>query len=109
MTALDFSAITTALPSLTKDLHSQTVYAWVGSAYLITSAAVAPVWGRICQIWGRKTALYLTVAIFFAGSVICALAKSTAAILVGRATQGCGAGGIIVSVNICISAVWRER
>lgn len=94
---------------MARELRSPAAYAWIGSAYLITSAAIAPVWGRVSDVWGRKWALCTSVAVFFAGSLTCALSRTAAVLILGRAIQGCGAGGIIVSVNICITSLWSAR
>lgn len=82
---------------------------WIGSAYLLTSAAVAPVYGRVAEIWGRKPALLYAIVLLFGGSAICGWANTVAQLITGRAVQGSGAGGIIVLVNISISDMWSAR
>ncbi|KAK1977754.1 hypothetical protein LZ30DRAFT_600636, partial [Colletotrichum cereale] len=57
---------------------------WVGSAYVLGSTASTPSWGKLSDIWGRKPILLLAVAIFFAGSLVCALRRSLAVFLAGR-------------------------
>ena len=110
LSALDFSIVTTAIPTISYQLHTQTAYVWIGSSYLLTSAAVAPVWGKISDIWGRKRALLCAIAaIFFVGSAICGWSRSIAQLIAGRAIQGSAAGGIIVLVNITISDLWSPR
>ncbi|KAM0720639.1 hypothetical protein Q7P37_004776 [Cladosporium fusiforme] len=109
LAALDFSIITTALPSISSQLRSQTASVWIGSAYLLTSAAVAPVYGTLADIWGRKPALLCAITLLFGGSAICGWSNTVAQIITGRAVQGSGAGGIIVLVNISISDMWSAR
>jgi MFS family permease len=82
---------------------------WIGSAYLLTSAAVAPVYGTVADIWGRKPALLCAIGLLFGGSAICGWSNTVAQLITGRAVQGSGAGGIIVLVNISISDMWSAR
>jgi MFS family permease len=107
--ALDFSIITTAVPSISYQLQSHAAYFWIGSAYLLTSAAVAPVWGKAADIWGRKHTLLSSIVLFAVGSAICGWSKTVEQLISGRAVQGCAAGGIIVLVNISISDLWDAR
>ena len=109
LAALDFSIITTALPSISHQLRSQTASVWIGSAYLLTSAAVAPVYGTVADIWGRKSALLCAIMLLAGGSAMCGWSYSVAQLIAGRAVQGSGAGGIIVLVNISISDMWSAR
>ncbi|OQU99806.1 hypothetical protein CLAIMM_05387 [Cladophialophora immunda] len=109
LAALDFSIITTAVPSISYQLRSHTAYVWIGSAYLLTSAAVTPVWGKAADVWGRKPALLSSITLFAVGSAICGWSKNIAQLISGRAVQGSAAGGIIVLVNISISDVWDAR
>jgi hypothetical protein len=101
--------ITTALPSISHQLRSQTASVWIGSAYLLTSAAVAPVYGKVADIWGRKSALLYAIVLLGGGSAICGWSGTAPQLIAGRAVQGMGAGGIIVLVNISISDMWSAR
>ncbi|KIW09521.1 uncharacterized protein PV09_00397 [Verruconis gallopava] len=112
LAALDTVLITTALPSIAKIFNiSDSGYAWVGSAYLLTNAASVPFWGKISDIFGRKPILMLANAIFIAGSLISALSNSLCTLIAGRAVQGLGGGGIVILVNICVGDLFslRER
>ena len=110
LAALDVAVITTALPYISKDLNaSQTAYSWIGSAYLLTYSAISPFWAKCSDIFGRKQILLLANVIFFVGSLVCALANSTAMLIAGRAVQGAGGGGLIILVNITISDLFSMR
>ncbi len=99
--ALDVAVVTTALPYIAKDFRaSQTAYSWVGSAYLLTHAAITPFWANCSDIFGRKPILLLANIIFLVGSLVCALANSFAMLIAGRGIQGAGAGSLIILVNI---------
>lgn len=81
----------------------------MASSYMLANAAAVPLWGKISDIWGRKRILLLANVAFLVGSLICALAINLPMILVGRAIQGVGGGGIIVLVNICVSDLFSVR
>lgn len=81
----------------------QTVYSWIGSAYLLTYAALTPFWGKTSDIFGRKPVLLAANVVFFVGSLVCALANSIGILIAGRAVQGAGGGGLLVLVNITLA------
>ena len=110
LAALDQTIITTALPAIARGLNaSEADYAWVGSTYLLAGAAVMPCWGKISDIFGRKPVLLITNAVFFVGSLICALSSTIGMLEGGRVIQGAGAGGLMTLVNICISDMFSMR
>jgi MFS family permease len=109
LAALDFTIATTATPTIINELHSATIYTWIGSAYLLASAASTPVWAKFSDIFGRRIILLAAVAIFFVGSAICASSNTTASLIAGRSVQGAGAGGMIILTNICISDLFSMR
>jgi MFS family permease len=106
---LDFSIATTANPTISHYFQSPTAWVWIGAAYLLPAGAVAPVWARLSDIFGRKPVVLTTIAIFGLGSALCASANSVSMLIAGRAVQGTAAGGIIVLVNITISDLFSMR
>lgn len=107
--ALDVTIITTALPSIAGHFHSSSAYTWIGSSYILANTTTVPAWGKLSDIWGRKPLLLVATAIFFAGSLICAVGDTIALFLFGRAVQGLGAAGLITLVNICVSDLFSLR
>ncbi|GAB1208872.1 hypothetical protein APSETT445_007637 [Aspergillus pseudonomiae] len=102
--------ISTALPTMASHFNaSESGYSWMASSYMLANAAAVPLWGKISDIWGRKRILLLANFTFLVGSLICALAINLPMILVGRAIQGVGGGGIIVLVNISVSDLFSVR
>jgi MFS family permease len=81
----------------------------MASSYLLANAACITLWGKISDIWGRKPILLIANVVFLVGSLICALAVNMTMMLVGRAIQGAGGGGIIVLVNICVTDLFSVR
>ncbi|KAF2669157.1 MFS general substrate transporter [Microthyrium microscopicum] len=110
LVSLDTVIITTALPSIAADFNiSDSGYAWVGSAYLLTNCCGIPAWGTFSNVFGRKPVLLLANAFFLAGSIMSATSRNLGMLIAGRAIQGLGGGGIGVSVNICVSDLFAER
>jgi hypothetical protein len=109
LAALDTTIVTVAIPTIAQEFNSTTGYTWIGSAYMLASAAMAPMWGKISDIWGRKPIMLIAVAVFWVGSLLCALSKNMPMLIAVRALQGVGGGGIIILVNICISDLFSMR
>lgn len=107
--ALDISIVTVSIPAIALEFQSTVGFTWIGSAYLLANASTAPVWGKISDIWGRKPILLLAVVVFWIGSLLCALSVSMTMLIVSRAIQGMGGGGIIILVNVCIGDLFSPR
>lgn len=109
LAALDVTIVATAVPTIVAEFGSASGYTWIGSAYTLANAATVPSWGKISEIWGRKPILLCAVAVFWVGSLICALSVNTGMLIAARAIQGAGSGGIVVLVNIAISDLFSMR
>lgn len=95
LAALDQSIVGTALPQITSDLGGLDKLSWVVTAYLLTSTAATPIWGKISDLVGRRPVYQAAIATFLGGSVMAALAGSMEVLVAGRAVQGIGAGGLL--------------
>ena len=109
LAAIDVSIVTTALPTISQHFGSNAGYTWIGSAYLLANAASTPSWGKFSDIWGRKPILLCASSVFFVGSLLAAISVSIGMLIVARAIQGIGGGGLIILVNICISDLFSMR
>lgn len=109
LAALDITIVTTALPTISSYFKTSIAYTWVGSAYMLSSAAATPIWGKVSDIWGRKPILLVVSGIFFFGSALSAAAINIDMLIAGRAVQGLGGGGLLTLVNICISDLFSMR
>lgn len=109
LAALDVTIISTAIPTISAHFNSSQGYVWVGSAYLLGNAAFVPTWGKVSDIFGRKPVLLLSIAIFWVGSLLCAVSNSMGMLIAARAIQGVGGGGTIALPNICISDLFSMR
>jgi hypothetical protein len=109
LAALDVTIVTVAIPTIAQEFNSTAGYTWIGSAYMLATAAAAPMWGKISDIWGRKPVLLIAVAVFWVGSLLSAVSVSMGMLIVARAVQGVGGGGIVILVNVCISDLFSMR
>ncbi|TFK30129.1 MFS general substrate transporter [Coprinopsis marcescibilis] len=105
LAALDQTIVATALPTIVGDLGGGNLYSWVGSAYLLAGASLSPLYGKLSDLIGRKPILYSSILIFLIGSALCGASQSMLMLIVSRAVQGIGGGGIIMLVNITISDI----
>ncbi len=94
LAALDQTIVATALPKVVSDLGGLTQYAWVFTAYMLTSTVSVPVYGRLGDVHGRRPLMLIAIALFLAGSALCGAAQNMTELVVFRAVQGIGAGGL---------------
>ncbi|KAI1761599.1 MFS general substrate transporter [Hypoxylon sp. FL1150] len=107
--ALNQTIVATAIPSIAADLQSAEGYTWIGGAYLLANAAAGPTIAKCSDIWGRKSVVLASVALFAVSSVIAATATSMAMLIAGRALQGTAGGGLLQLVSIIISDLFSMR
>ncbi|KAK4913318.1 hypothetical protein LTR28_013776, partial [Elasticomyces elasticus] len=109
LSALDTTIITVALPTISEHFHSSAGYTWIGSAYLLANAASTPLWGKLSDIFGRKPMLLVANLAFLIGSLIAGLSINIGMLIVARAIQGIGGGGLLTLVDIVISDMFSLR
>ena len=109
LAALDQTIVATALPTIARQFHDVSNLSWVITAYLLASTAVAPVFGTLSDIYGRRVMIIVSLSLFIAGSVLCALAPSLPILVMARVLQGLGGGGIMPVVQTVISDVVSAR
>jgi EmrB/QacA subfamily drug resistance transporter len=109
LAALDQTIIATALPTIGRDLNDVANLSWTVTAYLLTSTVVASLYGKLSDIHGRRAMMLTAIGIFIAGSVICALAPSMLVLVLGRALQGLGGGGIMPLSQVIVADVSPPR
>lgn len=108
LTALNGSAVSTALPRMAAELNGFELYSWPATAYLLTSIVVIPIVGRLGDLHGRKRLLLWAVATFAAMSAACAAARTMEQLVVARALQGVGGGMIVGVLSACIADLFPE-
>src|SRR5882757_6399020 len=109
LAALDQTIVATALPTIGRQFHDVSSLSWVITAYLLASTAVAPVFGTLSDIYGRRAMIIAAMSLFIVGSVLCALAPNMVVLILARALQGFGGGGILPIVQTVVSDVVTPR
>ncbi|HLI51430.1 MAG TPA: MFS transporter, partial [Thermomicrobiaceae bacterium] len=94
LAALDSTIVGTSMPTIIGELGGLSLYSWVFSAYLLTSTTTVPMYGRLADLYGRKPLVLIATALFVGGSMLCGVAQSMPQLILFRALQGLGAGGI---------------
>ncbi|KAI0031591.1 MFS general substrate transporter [Vararia minispora EC-137] len=105
LAALDQTIVATSLPRIVADLGGGSDSGWVGSAYLLASAAPSPIYGKLYDITGGKLMLYVVLFTFVIGSALCGAARSMTWLIIARAVQGVGGGGILQLVSIVFADI----
>lgn len=94
MGALEATVVSTAMPSVVGELGAIELYAWVTTAYLLTSSITVPIYGKLADVYGRKPILLFGIAIFLVGSIASGASQTMMQLIVFRAVQGVGAGAM---------------
>ena len=109
LAALDQSIVSTALPKIASDLNALDKLSWVASSYLIASAIVTPIYGKLGDLFGRKKIFQISIIIFLLGSILSGLSQTIDQLVIFRAVQGLGGGGLMVLVLAIIGDVIPPR
>jgi EmrB/QacA subfamily drug resistance transporter len=109
MAALDQTIVSTALPTIVGDLGGLSHISWVVTAYLLAQTAVTPVYGKLGDLYGRKIVLQVALVVFLIGSALCGASESLTELIVFRAIQGLGGGGLMVGTMAAIGDVVTPR
>ena len=109
LSALNQTIIATALPTIGRHFHDFENLSWVVTAYLLTSTAVAPLYGKLSDIWGRRAMILVAIGLFMAGSALAAAAPDMTMLILGRGLQGIGGGGILPLCQSVIADVVAPR
>jgi MFS family permease len=105
LASLDQTIVSTALPTIVRELGGLTHLSWVVTAYLLAVTVVTPLYGKLGDLYGRKIVLQAALVLFLAGSALCGLAQGMTELIAFRAIQGLGGGGLMVSAQAAIGDV----
>jgi EmrB/QacA subfamily drug resistance transporter len=109
LAALDGTIVSTALPTIVGELGGLTHLSWVVTAYLLAQTVVTPLYGKLGDIYGRKTVLQVGIIIFLIGSALCGFSQTLTQLIIFRAIQGFGGGGLMVTTQAVIGDVVAPR
>lgn len=108
---MEATGVSTAMPTVIGDLGGVNLYAWVFTAYMLTSTITVPIFGKLSDLYGRKPVMLVGLALFLLGSVLSGMATSIGALIAFRALQGIGAGSVQPTVITIIGDLFtlKER
>ena len=109
LAALNQTIVATALPTIGRDFRDFELLPWVVTSYLLTSTVVAPLYGKLSDIYGRRAMMLASIGIFIAGSAACAAAPDMIMLILGRGLQGIGGGGILPLAQAILADVVAPR
>lgn len=109
LSALDSTIVATALPTIVGDLGDLDHIAWVFTAYLLTSTASVPLFGKISDIYGRRQVFQATIVIFLLGSILSGLSTSMMQLILFRGIQGIGGGGLLAMTFTILGDILSPR
>jgi EmrB/QacA subfamily drug resistance transporter len=107
--SLDQTIVSTALPTIVSDLGGLSQLSWVITGYLLASTVSTPLWGKLGDLYGRKPFFLTSIVLFLVGSALCGISQNMAELIVFRAAQGLGAGGLLVLTQAIIADVVPPR
>src|ERR1044071_655969 len=109
LAALDSTIVATALPTIVDDLGGLAHLSWVVTAYLLAQTIVTPLYGKLGDLYGRKGILQSSIVLFLAGSALCGLSGSMTQLILFRALQGLGGGGLLVTTQAVVGDIVPPR
>ncbi len=107
--ALDQTIVATALPTIGRRFNNLNDLSWVVTAYLLTGTASTPLYGKLSDIYGRRVVMLTAIVIFIVGSIACAMAPSMMGLILARALQGLGGGGLMALAQTIIADIVTPR
>ena len=109
LAALDSTIVATALPTIVGEFGGLAHISWVVTAYLLAQTIVTPIYGKLGDLYGRKRVLQFAIVIFLMGSALCGLSQSMSHLIIFRAIQGLGGGGLMVTTQAIVADVVPPR
>jgi EmrB/QacA subfamily drug resistance transporter len=109
LAALDSTIVATALPTIVNELGGLAHLSWVVTAYLLAQTIVTPIYGKLGDLYGRKRVLQFAIVIFLIGSALCGLSQTMTHLILFRAIQGFGGGGLMVTTQAVVADIIPPR
>lgn len=109
LAALDQMIVATALPKIVGELHGLDKMSWAVTAYLLASTVGLPIYGKLGDLFGRKSVFQFAIVVFVIGSALAGWSRSMDELIAFRAIQGVGGGGLMIGVQAIIADIVPPR
>jgi len=106
VSAVEATIVATAMPTIVGALGDFDLFSWVFTAYLLTQGVTVPIYGRLCDFYGRKRMLYVGIVFFVIGSVLCGFAWNMLSLIAFRVVQGIGGGSLATVSQTIVSDLY---
>lgn len=104
--SMESTVVATAMPTIVSQLGGIDSYSWVFAAYMLTSTTVVPIFGKLSDLYGIRPMYLIAISLFLVGSLLCGMASTMSELIIYRAIQGIGAGGLLPLAFITIGAIF---
>ena len=109
MVSVEATIVATAIPTIVADLGGLRLFSWVFGIYFLTQAVTIPIYGRLADIYGRKTLIIIAVTLFLIGSTLSGFAHNMVELIVYRGLQGLGAGGVMPLASTMVGDMYTGK
>ncbi|MDC3414024.1 MFS transporter [Aquibacillus sp. 3ASR75-11] len=109
MAAIEATIVSTATPSIVADVGGFSLFTWVFSAFLLMQAVTIPIYGKLADLFGRKSIFTIGVIIFLIGSILCGFVKTMPMLIVFRSIQGIGAGAVQPIATTIVGDIYTKE
>jgi len=109
LASLDQTIVSTALPTIVRDLGGIDQLSWVVTAYLLAATVSMPLWGRVSDLYGRKRLFQAAIVLFLLGSALSGASETLSELIGFRALQGLGAGGLMTLAMAIVADIIAPR
>jgi len=106
LASMESTVVATAMPTIVGQLGGLEHYSWVFSAYMLASTTTVPLYGKLSDLYGRRKLYVIAMILFLSGSILCGQVNSMTQLILARALQGIGAGGIMPLAFILIGEMF---
>lgn len=106
LSSLDQTIVSTAMPTIVQELHGLEHISWVFTAYMLGSTVTVPIYGKLSDIFGRRSLYLIGIGVFLVGSMLCGLSQNMTQLILFRGLQGIGGGAMMVNSFAIIGDVF---
>lgn len=107
--SMNQTSVSTAIPTIVSELHGFDLYAWIFSAFMMTSAITVPIYGKLSDVYGRKPFYLFGLTMFCIGAALSGIAQSMLMLVIARAVQGIGAGAMMSMPRATIGDIFNPK